>query len=226
MGIAYNTSIIMGDLSVYVDAANPRSYAGSGNTWYNLVTGAIGGTMVGVGYSTLNGGYFNFTGSQYMTFASTPPVGQSTLSSTVEIVGYRNSTSGFEVMFGGGNTATNQAYYFGNRQNSSNFMMAYSSNDLDTSTPTTNVAWNHYVATYDNATGRRVTYYNGALLGQNVSGVTNTSASVFTIGAFNLLGTPAYHFNGRIAFTKIYNRALTAQEVLQNYHATKKRYGL
>jgi hypothetical protein len=224
MSTKYNPRIVSNGLSVYLDAANSRGYPGTGLTWYNLVTGAIGGTMVGVGYSTFNVGYLNFTGSQYMTFASTPPVGQSTLSSTVEIVAYRINTGGFEVMFGGGNTATNQAYYFGNRQNSSNFMNAYYNNDLDTATPTTNVAWNHYVATYDNGTGRRATYYNGALLGLNASGVTNNSASVFTIGAFNLLGTPSYHFNGRIAFTKIYNRALTAQEILQNYNATKQRY--
>ena len=226
MGIAYNTSIVMDGLSVYLDAANTRSYSGSGNTWYNLVSGAIGGTMVGVGYSTFNGGYFNFTGSQYMTFASTPPVGQSTLSSTVEIVGYRINTGGFEVMFGGGNTATNQAYYLGQRAGSSNLMNAYYNNDLDASTPTTNVSWNHYVATYDYGTGRRATYYNGTLLAQNVSGVTNTSASVFMIGAFNLTGSPAYNFNGRIAYVKIYNRALSAAEIKTNYNATKNRYGL
>jgi len=224
MGIDVGPIEATDGLIVHLDAGNTRSYSGSGNTWYNLITGAIGGTMVGVGYSTINGGYFNFTGSQYMTFASTPPVGQSTLSSTVEIFAFRINTGGFEVMFGGGNTAANQAFYFGNRQNSSNFMMAYYANDLDAATPTTNVAWNHYVATYDNTTGRRVTYYNSRLLGQNVSGATNTSASVFMIGAFNLLGTPNYHFNGRIAFVKIYNRALTQQEIFQNYNATKGRY--
>jgi len=224
MGIDIGPIEATDGLIVHLDAGNTRSYSGSGNTWYNLITGAIGGTMVGVGYSTINGGYFNFTGSQYMTFASTPPVAQSTLSSTIEIFAYRINTGGFEVMFGGGNTATNQAFYFGNRQNSSNFMMAYYANDLDATTPTTNVAWNHYVATYDNTTGRRVTYYNSQLLAQNVSGATNTSASVFMIGAFNLLGTPNYHFNGRIAFVKIYNRALTATEIFQNYHAAKGRY--
>ena len=224
MGTKYNPRIVTSGLMMYVDAANSRSYPGTGNTWYNLVTGAIGGTMVGVGYSTFNGGYFNFSGAQFMTFANTPPVGQSTLSSTVEIFAYRNNIGGFEVMFGGGNTDTNQAYYFGNRQTGSNFMNAYYNNDLDSSTPTTNVVWNHYVATYDNATGRRATYYNGTLLLQNISGASNTSASVFMIGAFNLLGTPAYNFNGRIAYVKIYNRALTAQEILQNYNATKSRY--
>ncbi len=224
MGTKYNPTVVRNGLALYLDAANPRSYSGSGNTWYNIISGAIGGTMVGVGYSTFNGGYFNFTGSEYMTFASTPPVAQSTLSSTVEIVAYRNNLSVFGVMFGGGAEATNQSFWFGNRNGSSNFMMAYFANDLDATTSTTNVAWNHYVATYDNATGRRATYYNGALLAQNVSGVTNTSASVFMIGALNVLGTPSYHFNGRIAFVKIYNRALTAAEVLQNYNATKARY--
>jgi hypothetical protein len=224
MGIDIGPIEVTDGLIVQLDAGNTRSYSGSGNTWYNLITGAIGGTMVGVGYSTINGGYFNFTGSQYMTFASTPPVGQSTLSSTVEIFAFRNNLSAFGVMFGGGAEATNQSYWFGNRNGSSNFMMAYFANDLDATTPTTNVAWNHYVATYDNSTGRRVTYYNSRLLTQNVSGVTNTSASVFMIGALNVLGTPTYHFNGRIAFVKIYNRALTATEVFQNYNATKGRY--
>ena len=224
MGIDIGPIEATDGLVVHLDAGNIRSYAGSGNTWYNLITGAIGGTMVGVGYSTFNGGYFNFTGSQYMTFATTPPVAQSTLSSTVEIFAFRNNLSAFGVMFGGGAEAANQSFWFGNRQNSSNFMMAYFGNDLDATTPTTNVAWNHYVATYDNDTGRRVTYYNSRLLTQNVSGVTNTSASVFMIGALNVLGTPNYHFNGRIAFVKIYNRALTATEIFQNYNATKGRY--
>ena len=36
MGIAYNTSMVSDGLVVYVDAANPRSYSGTGNTWYDL----------------------------------------------------------------------------------------------------------------------------------------------------------------------------------------------
>jgi hypothetical protein len=211
-------------LIVHLDGGNSRSYSGSGNTWYNLITGAIGGTMVGVGYSSFNGGYFNFTGSQYMTFATTPPIGQSTLSSTVEIVAYRN-TYDFAVMLGGGPYGTNQGYWFGHRNATDNFMMAYFANDLDAITPTTNVAWNHYVATYDNSTGKRVTYYNSRLLAQNVPGVSNTSNSSYFIGAYReAAGSPVYQYNGRIAFVKIYNRALTSTEIFQNYHATKGRY--
>ena len=34
------------------------------------------------------------------------------------------------------------------------------------------------------------------------------------------------YFTGRIAQTLVYNRALTATEILQNYNATKNRFGL
>jgi hypothetical protein len=225
MGLDHSPIIVTDGLSVYLDAGNTRSYSGSGNTWYNLITGAIGGTMVGVGYSTLNGGYFNFTGSQYMTFANTPPIGQSNLSSTVEIISYRN-TYDFGVMLGGGPYGTNQGYWFGHRNATDNFMMAYFANDSDTITSTTNLIWNQYVAVYDNSIGRRATYYNSNLLKNEASGVSNTSNSSYFIGAYREdAGTPAYQYNGRIASVKIYNRALTATEILQNYNAAKKRYG-
>ena len=225
MATKYNPRIVTDGLSVYVDAANPRCYSGSGNTWYNLVTGAIGGTMVGVGYSTFNGGYFSFSGAQFMTFASTPPVGQSTLSSTVEIISYR-TTFDFGVMFGGGGYAANLSYWFGHRNASDNFMMAYFGNDSDTATPTVNAAWNQYVALYDNSIGRRATFFNGRILKNEATSVPNTTNSSYYLGAFreSAAGAAAYQYIGRIASLKIYNRALTAQEILQNYNATKSRY--
>ena len=224
MGIDYNNVIVSDGLSVYLDAANTRSYSGSGNTWYNLISGAIGGTMVGVGYSTLNGGYFTFAGAQYMTFANTPAVGQSTLSSTVEIISYR-TTFDFGVMFGGGGYSQNQSYWFGHRNASDNFMMAYFANDSDTITPTVNAAWNQYVAVYDNSIGRRATYYNGRILKNEASAVSNTTNSSYFLGAYReTAGTPAYQYNGRIASLKIYNRVLSDSEILQNYNAMKARY--
>ncbi len=225
MGIDYNNVIVTDGLAVYLDAANSRSYSGSGNTWYNLISGAIGGTIVGVGYSTLSGGYFNFTGSQYMTFASTPPIGQSTLSSTVEIISYRNSAGPFEVMLGGGPYSLNQSYWFGHRANNNNFMMAHWANDSDSATPTTNIAWNQYIAVFDNSIGRRATYYNSAILNNEASGVNNTSNSSYFLGAYRESGgSPQYHYSGRIASLKIYNRVLSQAEITQNYNAMKARY--
>ena len=224
MGTKYNPRIVTSGLVYYLDAANTRCYSGSGNTWYNLVTGAIGGTMVGVGISSTFNRSFDFNGSAYMTFDTLPPVAQSTYSSTVEVFSYRRSIGSFEVIFGG-NTGNNaQAFYFGHRQSSSNLMVAYWANDLDANTPTTNVAWCHYAATYEVGVGKRTSYFNGNVLANQASGVTNSSSNKFMLGAFSSNGTPVYQFNGLISFFKIYNRALTAQEILQNYNATKSRY--
>jgi len=54
--------------------------------------------------------------------------------------------------------------------------------------------------------------------------VSATSNSVSNIGRF--VGGNAHFLKGNLASYKIYNRALLASEVLQNYNAVKKRFGL
>ena len=69
MGLAHSPSIISDGLIFYLDAANSRSYSGSGNTANGLV-GGIGGTLVnGVGFTSSNNGLFSFDGSNdYINF--------------------------------------------------------------------------------------------------------------------------------------------------------------
>ena len=63
MGTKYNPRIISNGLTVYLDAANTRSYAGSGFT-VNPLVGGIGGTLVnGIGFSSQNNGSFFYDGS-------------------------------------------------------------------------------------------------------------------------------------------------------------------
>ena len=84
--------------------------------------------------------------------------------------------------------------------------------------------WHHVLVTRDGAT---VTIYiDGA---QNVSnaGFSGKSATVSTaqaaIGQYNVTSS-SYPFDGKIAVVRIYNKALTAAEVLSNYNATKGRF--
>jgi hypothetical protein len=129
-------------------------------------------------------------------------------------------------MFGGGVAAPNASMYVGFRASSSNFMYAYYGNDQDGATPTTNTAWNHYVATYDNSTQSRNRYFNSTLLSPSqASGVNNTSANRFAIGAFQG-DLPGYYFQGKIVSVKIYNRALSAAEIQQNFNALRGRFGI
>jgi hypothetical protein len=64
-------------------------------------------------------------------------------------------------------------------------------------------------------------YINGSL--QSTTNVTNTQSSITEFGRYS--GNDHY-FNGRVSNTQIYNRALTAQEIQQNYNATRGRYGI
>jgi hypothetical protein len=84
--------------------------------------------------------------------------------------------------------------------------------------------WYYVVGTWDGTIHRL--YADGELLGSfapyGYSGaITAISASYFVGGTGG-----GEIMNGRIAQTKIYNRALTADEIRQNYNATKGRFGL
>lgn len=228
MGLSHSPSIVTNGLVLCLDAANPKSYPGSGTTWRDLSGNGNNGTLSnGVGFSSELGGCLTFDGvDDYVSLTAVPQIAQSIYSSTVEIIAYRNRTNAFEVMFGGGSQVTNGAMYVGFRSSSSNFMYAYYGFDQDGATPLTNTAWNHYFATYDNVAQSRYRYFNSTLLSPSqASGVTNTSANKFAIGAFqdNFL---TYHFQGKIATIKIYNRSLSATEVQQNFNAFRGRCGL
>jgi len=88
----------------------------------------------------------------------------------------------------------------------------------------------HVVATYNSLTNTFAIYYNGD--SQTVTqgnpgtiGINNTTN--FVIGAqVKTDGVVADPFPGEINFVRVYNRALTAAEVLQNFNATRKTYGI
>jgi hypothetical protein len=56
-------------------------------------------------------------------------------------------------------------------------------------------------------------------VGTNTNGI-----SIGVYGGFN--GVRGYYYNGNISSVKVYNRALSASEVQQNYNAQKSRFNL
>ena len=76
--------------------------------------------------------------------------------------------------------------------------------------------WYNFVVT-KNSSNNIVFYKNGNLLGSsNATGAAN----------LNKIGRGYVYDNAKISNVSFYNRALTQQEIKQNYNATKKRYGL
>lgn len=78
MGTKYNPSVVRDGLVYYIDAANSRSYSGSGITANSLV-GGINGTLTnGVGFSSANNGSFSFDGTNdYINFGNSSTLQQS-----------------------------------------------------------------------------------------------------------------------------------------------------
>jgi len=88
-------------------------------------------------------------------------------------------------------------------------------------------AWNHIVCTY--ASGTKSIYVNGVFIASQsgFTGTISTNASGMSIGVFGgETGARGYYFSGRIGVSRFYNRALSANEVRQNFNAVRGRFGL
>ena len=87
--------------------------------------------------------------------------------------------------------------------------------------------WTHVTIT-KNASNLLSVYVNGALADSvTFGGALTTTANPLWIGGYSdSTAFPTNIVNGKIGQVRIYNTALSATEVLQNYNATKIRYGL
>ena len=215
MSFNYSPRIITDGLVLYLDAANTRSYPGSGTTWNDLSRSGNNGTLTnGPTFSSANGGSIVFDGSNdYVNLGN--PTSLNILNFTVCIWCKSSTFTNFQnIIFKGTNiaqygilfTSTGDWYVQPNGPSTSDLV------SLNT--------WNYFVGTYD---GSQITAYrNGVQKIQYVNSQANYGTLV-TIGADTVNNR---YFNGNIAQTQIYNRALSATEILQNYNATKTRFGL
>ena len=64
MGLSHSPSIVTSNLILALDAANPKSYSGSGNTWFDITGRGNHGTLInGPSYSSSSGGYISCDGT-------------------------------------------------------------------------------------------------------------------------------------------------------------------
>ena len=216
MGAKAGPRIVGDGLILDVDAAVSRSYAGSGLTANGLI-GGIGGTLVnGAGFGTTNNGYFIFDGTNdHINFGNSSTLQQSsgTLSAWTKSsspgAGYR------------GIIAKQGSYglFYTN-----SVLVAYDwAADAARSTGI-NIAdntWKNVVLTYQSgvSNGTRI-YINGVLVLTTTITVLNQINNLFGGAEAN-----ATQFAScQISSFNMYNRALSATEVLQNYNTTKGRY--
>lgn len=217
----FANTIVQQGLVLNLDAGNPYSYAGSGTTWYDVSGNSNNSTLTfGPTYSTTNGGIINFDGVDDYSVSTVASI---TASSTIGLwikcasydnkipisiagavygsgpnIFFYNSTINWNIGDGGGNPFTNSYY------------------------PNSN--WHYIVITNDSATNAKL-YIDGVLIGTAAyRNTASTNSNNFWIGRFS--GNNDYTINASIGQVQLYNRVLSAAEALQNYNATKGRYGL
>lgn len=87
----------------------------------------------------------------------------------------------------------------------------------------------HYVGTIKKENGNYVIrlYRNGTLVGETNSTITTydlTTSTMAAIGGWNISGNSPGRLKGELPITRIYTKALSLEEVQQNYNAQKDRF--
>jgi len=223
--------IVTNGLVLNLDAGNYRSYPKTGTTWIDLSVSSNNGTLInGPTFSNNNGGTLVFDGVD--DYVSVPKqtalvnASQFTISAWMK----RADLSSKVILYQGADTSDDVSFelwsdgnaYFevGNASNSYGQVANNSAN------------WQQLVMIFDGTQSSNSTrlkaYINSIsqtlVFSGTIPSTSGTSNSVFSIG--NTQGIGGNFSTGNIASVQIYNRALSDQEVLQNYNVQKSRFGL
>ena len=219
MGIAYNTSIVRNGLVAQLDAANPKSYPGTGTTIIDLSGNGANGTINGT-ISYVNAGpasYWNFATANDSNYISSS-LAQSYLDCTFVLHPDFSLGSGIVGIVADTAPATGS-------DNSLRFATG-TPWSLALRNPGDINDWAYPSATNYYVNGK---VSNLLVSGWNVFGGARTNLTGFPSTWSYFIGSsgyPARSFQGRIAACYMYNRVLTAAEQLQNFEALRGRYGI
>ena len=219
MGAFGGPDIITDGLVFAVDAGSTRSYAGSGTTAYNLVANNDVSLINGLGWQSGNGGYFSSDGTDDgMTTpdATNLDLVDFTLEGWVWWDQHKNYGSFLVKGPGGSGQLFNYSFFGYSNQVSFGFGDQSNYRAVYILPPAIN-EWHHIVGTYD---GSSLKFYLNSTLANSVSVTATPNQNNDTLQILQ----SQYSIDGRIACAKVYNKALTAAEVLQNYNAQKNRF--
>jgi len=226
-------AIVTNGLVLNLDAGFTPSYSTTGTTWYDVSSGGNNGALTnGPTFSSANSGSIVFDGvDDYVSLPNTSllrptvftviswvncSVANGNQKTIFSIYAQVSGVAGFGFQHWNGANGNNRIRFF-----LGNNTFTYGEYTGSINVPIN--TWNQIGVSYDGTT--MIIYVNGTADGSN----TYTSGCVYDavnnlvqVGSVQNSG----YFPGNIATTYLYNRALAASEVLQNYNSTKGRFGL
>jgi len=231
-------NIVTNGLVLNLDAANPRSYPQpyDGTTWQNVVTtnnSVFGSLINGVAYTGSNGGTLVFDGVDDFTQLSVLPYQLLTTGFTISITFKYTQTTNNDNLIAWGNSAFNATLsYSWEIRIRGNGLVEFSPGVFTTGSAPVRLSYqpnpvlNNRIANIDvvyNANSIAYIYENANL--KNTYDYTGVGLYPNTQSLRIGRGTDTC-FPGNIYSTRLYNRALNPSEILQNFNATRARFGI
>ena len=226
--------VVTNGLVIYYDPSNSSSYLGTGTTINSLAPTNLTGAMSNITYTNP---YFSYNGtSSQISVADNALLEPGSGSFTMEVWVNQN-VSGNDVVLGKfnpGGAAQNVGYSI--RTTGTSYYAQLASGSGSGSTlfinSTTYVGtlntWYQLIYVFTNgATKTLQTFVNGSSIGtvnHSLASILNTTTNLY-IGSYNNGEFPQW-FDGRIGITRLYNSALTASQVLQNFNTNRAIYGI
>lgn len=232
-----NQNVVTGGLSLYLDAGYSTSFTTASNTWFDVSGYNRNGTLTnGPTFSSDGGGSILFDGvNDYVdniggvsNFSFIQNTGIFTISAWVKLTDL--STARY---FLGNNDAatTSKGFYMGYTGASGTLRLTLTYGvsgqvtiSVDRSNIFTDTNWVHVCCVGDGLLLR--TYRNGTFIGSNSFGTFSTGDSTRTLSVGRINNVNSIYWKGNISEVSIYDRALSASEVSQNFNAQKSVYGL
>jgi Concanavalin A-like lectin/glucanases superfamily len=221
--ITQELSVITSGLQLYLDAGRAASYSGSGTTWTDLSGNGRNGTLTnGPTYSSADGGSIVFDGTNdFVQCSGSLTVTAATFVTWIRRNGNQGQYDG--ILFSRGTSITGMDFHLSNQ-------LGYT--------------WNNAVNTYNWQSGLIVPDLTWCMVAVSVTSTAATAYLCQTSGITTATNTVSHassvlddikiayddatsrYFAGNIAIAQLYNTALSAEQVSQNFSADRARFGV
>jgi hypothetical protein len=212
-------TIVTNGLVLALDAGDRNSYVSGSTTWNDLV-GSNNGTLTnGPTFNTGSLGSIVFDGvDDYVNINNTVY----SLSGGTLNIWFKRSGTTFAIIGSYGGSGNQRAPTF--NQNGSTIGWEFGSLfERSTGITFTDNTWFNMSMTFNSSFNVNV-YINSVLTNTETSLNPGGFWNQFPIARYGNFGS--FYSKGNFSIVQVYNRALSPQEILQNYNATKGRFGL
>jgi hypothetical protein len=217
-------TVVTDNLSMFLDAGQAASYPGTGTAWTDLSGNSRDGTLTnGPTYTSADGGAIVFDGANdFVQCSGSITATAATFVTWMRRNGPQDDFDG--ILYSRGSVATGISFFGTTNKISYTWNDAVNTYTWDSGLTIPDLTWCMVAVSVTSTTATAyLCQSSGITSAINTVSHTSTTLDDIKIGRDEV---DSRYFNGRIATAMIYDRALSADEITQNFNALRGRYGL